>query len=197
MQMCYMQSGRPLVPFNPYFTYGMVNDGQDAGAMISDCLRSLMNDGACPYNDLHRGMMFKNQFPQKAFIDAKRFRLQQAYKCSSFEAICSAISLGFVCPLGIYVGQNFSQLDSEGVAATPSRMDGGGHAILGMGLKKSNRYGWLIKIQNSWGDFGMNGFAYIHKGHFQKMNPDAFAIQTIMDDPQDNTPTDEVPVVTN
>jgi hypothetical protein len=39
----------------------------------------------------------------------------------------------------------------------------------------------------------MNGFAYIHKGHFQKMNPDAFAIQSITDGPQDNDP----PVVTN
>lgn len=197
MQMCYMQSGRPLMQFNPYFTYGMVNGGRDAGAMISDCLRSLISDGACPHDDLQKGMMFKNQFPQKAFTDAKRFRLEQAYKCSSFEAICSAISLGFVCPLGIYVGQNFPQIDNEGVCPLPGG-GGGGHCILGMGLKKSNRYGWLIKIQNSWGtSFGMNGFAYIHKGHFQKMNPDAFAIQTIIDDPQDSTPADEVPVVTN
>jgi C1A family cysteine protease len=142
--------------------------------------------------------MFQNQFPQKAFENAKRFKLVQAFKCGSFEDICSAITLGFVCPLGIYVDQNFSRIDSDGVAGVPSGMNGGGHCILGMGLKKSSRYGWVIKIQNSWGgNFGRNGYAYIHKAHFQKMNPDAFAIQSIIDDPQDSTPIDEVPVVTN
>lgn len=197
MQMCYMQSGRPLVEFNPYFVYGLVNNGRDAGAMISDALTALINHGTCPKADLQPGMMFRNQFPQKAFDDARRFKLSLAYKCGSFEDICSAISLGFVCPLGIYVDQGFSRLDSEGVAGTPSGMQGGGHCILGMGLKKSSRYGWLIKIQNSWGSrFGMNGFAYIHKGHFQRMNPDAFAIQSVIDDPQDSTPADNVPVVT-
>lgn len=196
MQMCYMQSGRPLNEFNPYFVYGLVNGGRDAGAMISDALKALIANGTCPKADLQPGMMFQNQFPQQAFANAKRFKLAQAYKCGSFEDICSAITLGFVCPLGIYVDQGFSRLDNEGVSTTPSGMQGGGHCILGMGLKKSSRYGWLIKIQNSWGTrFGMNGYAYIHKGHFQKMNPDAFAIQSVIDDPQDNTPADEVPVV--
>lgn len=198
MQICYMQSGRPLTEFNPYFCYGLINGGRDAGAMISDGLKALMQYGTCPKNDLPAGVMFQNQFPQQAFVNAKRFRLAQAYKCSNFEEICSAITLGFVCPLGIYVDQNFSRVDSEGVAGTPTGMQGGGHCILGMGLKKSSRYGWMIKIQNSWGTrFGVNGHAYIHKGHFQRMNPDAFAIQSVMDDPQDVTPIDEVPVVTN
>jgi hypothetical protein len=198
MQICYMQSGRPLVEFNPYFIYGLINGGRDAGAMISDGLKALMEHGTCPKTDLPPGMMFKNQFPQKAFDNAKRFKLAQAYKCGSFEDICSAITLGFVCPLGIFVDQNFSRLDNEGVSGTPSGGQGGGHCILGMGLKRSNRFGWMIKIQNSWGTrFGINGHTYIHKGHFQKMNPDAFAIQSIIDDSQDNTPVDEVPVVIN
>lgn len=198
MQICYMQSGRSLIEFNPYFAYGLINGGRDAGAMISDGLKALMRYGTCLKNDLEPGIMFQHQFPQKAFENAKRFRLVQAFKCNNFEDICSAITLGFVCPLGIYVDQNFSRLDNEGVAGTPSGGQGGGHCILGMGLKKSSRYGWCIKIQNSWDTrYGINGYAYIHKGHFQKMNPDAFAIQSIIDDPQDNTPIDEVPVVTN
>lgn len=198
MQICYMQSGRPLVEFNPYFVYGLINGGRDAGAMISNGLKALIQSGTCPKADLPAGVMFKDQFPQKAFENAKRFKLAQAYKCANFEEICSAITLGFVCPLGIYVDQNFSRFDSEGIAGTPSGMNGGGHCILGMGLKKSSRYGWLIKIQNSWGArFGVSGHAYIHKDHFQKMNPDAFAIQAVIDDPQDNTPVDDVPVVTN
>ncbi len=197
MEVCYMQSGRPLVEFNPYFVYGLINNGRDAGAMISDSLKAMIQYGICQKENLPNGVMFKNQFPQTAYTNATRFKLAQAYRCPTFNDICSALSLGFVTPLGIMVGNNFPQLDSEGVCPLPAG-GGGGHAILGVGLKKSQRYGWLIKIMNSWSSrFGMNGYAYIHKGHFQSMMPDAFAIQAVIDDPQDNSPADEVPVVVN
>jgi hypothetical protein len=196
MEYCWVQSGRPLNQFNPYFLYGLINGGRDAGAMISDALRALMGNGICQKDQLPAGVMFKNRFPATAFENAKRFKLIKAYKCDTFEEICSAITLGFVVPLGIMVGNNFPNVDNLGVAPLPNG-GGGGHCILGMGLKKSARYGWLIKIHNSWGrSFGINGCCYIHKGHFASMNPDAFAIQSVMDDPADNTPDDEVPVVT-
>jgi len=151
MQLCYMQSGRPLVEFNPYFTYGLVNNGRDSGSMISDCLQALLQTGACPKNDLPSGIMFKNQFPDTAYKASSRFKLAQAYRCDTFEEICAAITLGFVCPLGIFVDETFPRIDSQGVSPVPQTSRGGGHAILGIGLKKSSRYGWLIKIQNSWG----------------------------------------------
>lgn len=192
MEICYMQSGRTLVPFSPFFIYGLVNGGRDAGAQISDALRALMQYGVCRNSDIPAGAMFQNQFPTTAFEVAKGFKLIQAYHCQTFEDICAAISLGFVCPLGLYVGQNFPNLDSEGVAPLPAG-GGGGHCVLGMGLKKSAKYGWLIKIQNSWGSrFGKNGHCYLQKGHFNMMNPDAFAVQSIIDSPQDGPP-----VVTN
>jgi hypothetical protein len=194
METCWMQAGKPLMQFNPYFIYGLVNNGRDAGAMISDALRALQTTGVCQKDALQSGLMFKTQFPQSAFQNAGRFKLIQAYRCNTFNEICSAISLGFIVPLGIMVGQNFPQLDSEGVAPLPNG-GGGGHCILGVGLKKSSRYGWVIKIQNSWGRrFGMNGYCYIHSGHFRSMQPDAFAIQSVSDDSQDSTPQDEVPV---
>lgn len=195
MHMAYLQSGRPLVEFHPFFVYGLINGGRDAGAMISDGLMALKNYGICQKDEMPPNVMFQQQFPKQAFENAKRFRLGQAYQCPTFESICSAISLGFMCPLGIFVGNNFSQVDAQGVAPLPAGNGGGGHCILGMGLKKSTRFGWLIKIKNSWGSkYGINGYAYIHKGHFQRMQPDAFAIQSVIDDPQDNTPVDEVPV---
>lgn len=193
----WMQGGRPKKNFNPYFTYGLCNGGRDQGSMISDGLKVSMQYGICEREALPRGVMYQNQFPRSAFDNASRFKLAQAFRCDTFEDILRAISLGFPVPLGIMVGNNFPNLDSDGVAPLPGG-GGGGHAILGVGTKKHRRYGWLVKIQNSWGkNFGMNGFAYLHAGHFRYMRPDAFAIQSMADDPQDSTPADEVPVATN
>ena len=187
MEMCWLQSGRALVEFNPYFVYGLVNGGRDAGAMISDCLSALQQYGICEKDQLPSGVMFQSQFPPAAFQNAARRKLIKAYHCATFEEICSAISLGFVCPLGIYVGQNFPNLDANGVAPLPGG-GGGGHAILGMGLKKSSQYGWLIKIQNSWGCYdketevltseGWKLFPKI-EGHelIATLNPDTYNIE--------------------
>lgn len=193
-ELCIRQSGRPQQHLSPYFTYAQINGGRDQGAMISDSLTSLMKTGACPAELAPRGAMYKQQFPASCTEAAKAWRLEKAFRCMSFKEICSAITLGFSVPLGIMVGQNFGQLDSEGVCPLPGG-GGGGHCILGVGLKKLRR-GWVIKIHNSWGtSWGQNGRALITQNHFQYMQCDAFAIQSVSDDPGDKTPEDEVPVV--
>lgn len=188
VQFCRAQEGKPFIDLSPWYLYGLINNGVDKGAMISDALNALMQYGICPQADLSPGVMYKNQFPQKAFDDAVNYKLQQAYHCDTFEEICSAITLGFMCPLGIYVDQNFANLNSDGIAPIPRAMNGGGHALLGIGLKKYNG-SWIIKVRNSWGNkFGLNGCCYLTKSHFQIMATDAFAIQSILDNSTDNNP---------
>ena len=195
MEIAWKQVGNQPRNFSPFFTYALINGGSDNGAMISDALKVLKKYGACPLEDMPKGVMYERSIPKSAYDAAARFRISQAYQCEDFDDICQAINLGFSVPLGIYVGSNFSDIDSEGVSPLP-RGGGGGHCILGCGLKKSSRYGWLIKIQNSWGrNFGDAGYSYIRKEHFRGMDPDAFAIQTIFDDPKDNNTSDDVPVL--
>lgn len=195
MGLSFLQSGRPKTEFSPYFVYGMVNGGQDQGAMISDCLTALMKYGVCKRASVPNRVVYQNQLTQKMFDEASRFKLTSAFRCRDYDEICHAINLGFPVVLGIYVGNNFSTVNSQGIAPLPN-FGGGGHAILGVGLKYFDQYGWCIKIQNSWGtSFGINGHAYIRKEHFSRMAPDAFAIQVILDqDPLDDTPGDEIPV---
>lgn len=195
MELVWKQQGNPAQNFSPYFIYGLINGGRDAGAMISSSLMALKRYGACPEGVLPRGVMFQSQFTQEAYNQAARFKLFMAYKCNSFDEICQAINLGFCCPLGIMVGDDFANVDSNGVCPL-YRSGGGGHCILGVGIKQHPRYGWTIKIQNSWGtNFGIGGYAYLRREHFSRMHPDAFAIQSAYDDPQDSNPEDDVPVV--
>jgi len=182
MEVSWMQMGRQKKEFSAWFLYGLINNGRDRGAMISDALRSLMSVGICPKEDVAPGLMYKHQFSQRAFESAKSYKLLKAFRCDSFDEICAALSLGFTVPLGIMVGSNFPSIDGNGIAPLPGR-GGGGHCILGCGLKNLNGE-WLVKIFNSWGkNFGMNGYCYLRREHFSRINPDAFAIQ-LMSDPQ-------------
>jgi hypothetical protein len=184
LEMAILQAGRPKQALSAFFLYSLINHGRDAGSSISDALLALKSTGTCPEDMAPQGAMFAGQFPDTCKRAAARFRLFEAYQCGTFEEICSAITLGFPTPLGLYVGQNFSSVDSEGICPPPNG-GGGGHCVLGMGLKKTSR-GWAVKIQNSWGTrFGQGGHAYLLKQSLQYMQPDAFAIQAPTDDPQD------------
>lgn len=128
-EMAWVQAGLPLQEFSPWFLYGLINGGRDQGASISDALTALQSNGICPKNDIPAGEMFSQQFPANAFTDATKYKVIKAFHCAAFNDICSAISLGFPTPLGIYVGNNFPQLDSEGVAPLPNG-GGGGHCVM-------------------------------------------------------------------
>lgn len=187
----WVQSGRELVRFNPFFIYALINHGVDRGASISDTLKAIEQYGICEKDQMPPGAMFQYQIPQAAFQNAKRYKVVKAFQCQTFDEIGTAITKGFPVVLGIYVGQNFPQVDNELVCPMPNGR-GGGHALCGMGLKNSRRYGPVVKIHNSWGQqFGQNGFAYIHEGHFAS-RVDAYAMQVMAEDPQ--KPDDEPPI---
>jgi hypothetical protein len=80
-----------------------------------------------------------------------------------------------------------NQIASDGLAPLPDTI-AGGHAMCHIGLKKLRNM-WVIETQNSWGTtWGINGFCYLQKGHF---NPnygygfDVYAIGSAIDDPED------------
>jgi hypothetical protein len=196
VEYCIKQLRGDSVDLNPFYNYVLVNGGQDAGASLPAVLQSHTNNGACPRSILPVNNVIYS-VPPGATKAAARFKIEDAFMLNSFEEACSAITRGFFVVYGIYVGGNFSNVDSDAVPPMPDGSTGGGHALLGGGLKKISRWGWTIETQNSWGrNFGMNGICFVHKGFFEQMFQ-AFAIQAVIDDPEDNTPEDEVPVAPN
>ena len=194
-----LQKQRQIVQknFNPFFHYALINGGQDGGAYISDSLNMLRKYGICetsafPYDRVY----YKSSLTKAAYDNAARFKLGYAYQCNTFEEVCQAISLGFVVNIGILVGSNFTKVDSEGIAPLPNG-GGGGHSMLACGIKQHSKYGWLVKLQNSWGSsFGLGGYCYVRKEHFTSRSKlDCFAFQGVIEDHLDQDKTDDVPVV--
>lgn len=172
--------------FDPYFPYGLCNGGRDQGAVVGDLLKEMKDTGICEHGILPPGAMFRQQFPQEAFDNAKRFRVAKAFTCQTFEDCCSAISCGWQVVFGILVGRNFGDLSSEGVAPPPDVILGG-HALGGVGLRRL-RSQWGIRTLNSWGaQWGDKGFCVLTKQSFDA-RVDAFAIQVATWDPEEKGP---------
>lgn len=180
------------------FIYGHCNGGRDGGCRVVDAVMTAKNVGACLDTEVPWNMIYKNQFPQQSFQTAKRFRALDVYKINSYEELCTALTLGFPCVSGIAVGNNFTrgQLRDDGLAPLPDSIVGG-HAMYHVGLKRLGNL-WCLDTQNSWGtQWGINGFCYLQKGHF---NPgygfgfDVYAIASVIDDPEDKG-DDLVPIV--
>lgn len=197
MEILYNQRQNIKESFNPFFHYAFINGGKDAGAFISDSLTAMKQYGICELGAFPSDKVYyKNSLTKSAYENAARFKLEKGYRCTTFEEVCSALSIGFVVNIGILVGSNFSKVDSEGIAPLPNG-GGGGHSMLACGLKKHSKYGWLVKLQNSWGtNFGMNGYCYVRKEHFAYYSRlDCFAFQGVIDDPKDPNAQDDVPTV--
>jgi hypothetical protein len=201
-EVCWLQTGRPLVPLSPTFAYALCNGGRDEGAVISDIVVELGNTGLPPEADCPEGVIFKRQIPQKAFQEAARFRLGRQHHVPSFDEIGTALTLGMPVGAGFLLGQNFMRPGPDGVAPVPDRVIGG-HALPLLGL--INRGGkWLVKFPNSWGrSWGLQGYGYLSEEFINYSvevtrrqwgaDLDAFAAESLLPDPGDAEPVAPAP----
>lgn len=191
----WLLSGQTYHDFSATYIYAQINGGRDQGAMVSDALTALKTYGTCFMSEVGEDIVLRNQIPATANETAKRFKVFEAYKINNFEELGSAIQRGLVVVSGFAVGNNFSQISSEGVAPLPNSV-AGGHCTAQIGMKKSSSGDWIIESQNSWGNWALGGYYYMQRGAWNPMYGfpfDAFAIGGVLDDPQD-TDTD-VPVL--
>lgn len=180
-------SGQTDVPLSPGCLYAQINNGQDQGAIISDALTALQERGTCSYATVGEEPYYLQQLPAGWQTEAQRFKVYQAYHCQTFDEIASAIQLGFIIVYGIMVGRNFESFDASGVAGY-SRGPGN-HCMHADGMIMLPDGRWVLDNANSWGPtwgpFG-NGRCYLSEDHFLHGDqPDAFAIESAITDPQD------------
>lgn len=181
-------NGMPAVRLSPWYVYANLCQGVDEGSSISDALKWITSHGTSLDMDVPYGTIDPRRIPPLADIDAPRFRAELAGACTTFPEIISSVLRDEPVNLSLRAGVNFSNLDPEGVVGYES--GDGNHAVCAFGgLKWSARWGWLVKIINSWTQqWGLGGCAWVSEQHTVKSGWfEAYALRSVTDDPTDKT----------
>lgn len=158
--VAFMQSGHPLLRFSPTFVYAQINNDADQGAVIADAATELEKTGIALESEVPEGMIYKRQIPLSAYQTALKYRSQRWHKCNSYDAVGTALSLGFPVVGGFLVGRNFSNVLADGRVPLPDSILGG-HALPILGLRRRGS-DWDLAFQNSWGPtWGSRGRAWM------------------------------------
>lgn len=170
--------------FSACWTYAQINGGFDGGAVISDAMTSLIDDGVALLSDVPEGMIFKRRISNYASVSAtaRRYKAKAAYHCETFDDIGSALQQGLMVVYAVRAGGSWDVDPNTGIVQFIR--GAGNHAQHGRGMKKINGL-WYIDDQNSWGDtWGIDGCCYVGEKHIANSGQDAFALQFDTPDPQ-------------
>jgi hypothetical protein len=168
--------------------YGQINQGRDQGALMGDSMKALMSTGMCPVDVIPHYTWQMRSWPSNWKQIAKEYRALEAYDCSDFDELVTAIQRGFVVNYGITIGRTFEP-NSEGIIA-PRRDSAGGHAMLGIGVKQFNGI-WHVETLNSWSEtWGLGGRAYVPESYFvgRSSYMDAWALRAVVISGDTNIP---------
>jgi len=168
--------------------YGQINDGVDEGSTLSRSIQALTNVGCCPVSLIPHYTWQQSKWPRNWIDTARLYRITEAYDCTNFDEIASAIQSGFVVSYGIPVTKGFVEnVSKDGYVPVNVVNIVGLHALLGIGLHKHDNR-WWIETQNSWGTrWGKGGFGYIPETYFTtRYAVDAWALRVTVCSAKDN-----------
>jgi hypothetical protein len=137
--------------------YVQINGGRDRGANIMDALEAMMDVGMTPDSVVDE-YAWNKKFPSNWKEEAAKYRILEAWDCSTFDAMISAVQRS----IPVVFGVNWS--------------GGGGHAITCIGYEDGK-----AEILNSWGaDWGDGGFGYLTESSCRAITSyGAFAIRSV------------------
>ena len=180
-------------PLSAWFVYAILCNGVDRGSMILDALELTTQTGTCPDDLVPHGTINPRRLSAEARAAAGRFKIEIGRRLQSWREIISAVRLRCSLNFSLLAWSGFDNLDGEGVPQ--ARRGAGNHAVMiGGGLKKSSRHGWVVKMRNSWTTrWGRDGCCWISEA-FMANQPyfECYEIVATTEDPADKDNPPEV-----
>lgn len=184
VESCRRQAGLPPVHLSAGDLYSRVNDGRDQGSFLEDNLAELLKNGVATAKSVPYVWDGKRHDTAAIVEERKSYRVAEAYLCTSFEAMASAIQQGFLVEHGLMWRDNFIP-DRDGWLPARGTGGAGGHALMGYGLVQRNGV-WGIATRNSWSaSWGNTGNCVIGESLFDANISGYFAVRAVVQTPTD------------
>jgi len=166
------------------YVYSILCNGRDRGSNILQAYKLLIDQGVAPESQVPYLTLNPNKLTAEAHRDAANYKMEFGAAYQSWRQIVSAVYLRENMNLSVCVGRHFSNLDSEGVAGLDKGQ--GNHAVaVGLGLKFSKKWGWLVLMRNSWSTkWGNKGMCWLAEAHIEAGSYfECFSVRAVKDDP--------------
>lgn len=165
----------PIHIFSPSFIYNQINGGRDRGALMSDALKLLIDNGCTTINDFPYQSDLSTWPSEYAYLNAMKYRSLDAYyiqasDMAGIEQVKQHLANKNIAVLGISIYGNFDDIHSYNNTYCLKDTTGnnrGSHAITVVGYddNKITRDGTgAFKFVNSWGtswgDYGYGWMSY-------------------------------------
>jgi C1A family cysteine protease len=155
---------RLFIYYNEREMEGTINE--DAGAMIRDGIKSLVDKGVCPESmwQYNESRFTKKPCPQ-CYTEAMNNQVKEYLRISphTIQGVKEALADGHTVVFGftIYESMMTDEVARTGLVPIPTASDKpvGGHAVKAVGYDDSKE---CFKVKNSWGtDWGVRGYFYL------------------------------------
>lgn len=176
MECARAQAGLPYIYLSAGDLYSRINGGSDRGSLLEDGLAEMMQNGVCSVTLVPYVWDGRKHNDAAVVAERKLYTVTEAYICTGFDGMASALQQGFVIIEGLMWGNNYKP-DRDGWL-TPGG-GGGGHALCGYGLEQRNGV-WGIRTRNSWSEkWGIAGDCIIPEGCFGRAIGGYWAIRAV------------------
>ena len=155
---------RLFIYYNERVMEGTVNE--DAGAMIRDGIKSMVDLGVCP-EDMwqYDTNNFKTKPCRRCYREAMKNQVIKYLRIAdhTLQGVKEALADGYVVSFGITLYESFmtDAVANSGMATVPTATEKpiGGHAIKAVGYDDSKQ---CLIVKNSWGtSWGIKGYFYL------------------------------------
>ena len=179
-------AGQPHVALSAWWPYGMLTGGQDVGSSVGEGVHLISTKGLPPEADGDYGNFDPRTFTPEMAADALRFRTDRSEVVTDELTLMSHLQRGRYCGIAIPVGNDFSNLDDEGVAPLDYRITCNHAVALAPAAKRLKDRTWAVKLMNSWSpQWGLQGYAWIRLTDlFSTRYVESFASRSVRMDPK-------------
>jgi hypothetical protein len=160
------QSGYGLFKFSPWYPYSKAANGVDQGAYLDQVVDIVTKSGICEDKYVPYGTIDPRKLTSAANADAANWKIETTVAIpETWKQIRDCVNARWAIYHSLHADSGFNTVNRDGVPQ--NRRGPHNHAVWsGLGLKRSSRYGDMIKMQNSWSKkWGVNGCAWLTEGN--------------------------------